>query len=584
MNYFHAYLPSLDEAIVAAWDSQVADAADTPALAQALATKSGDLFPVFAEAYARVRNLPRGARRALQRQLARSGELAIPLEWRQKLAGSVAGAALLLALGQSAAQALDITVTTNKPAVNSGDLLCSLIEAIQNANDTTTGQPNADCTPGNPAGADTIILPAAKTHTLASRHATYYLTYTGLPLITSTITIEGNGGKIARKKSAQTFRLLDVAPGGNLTLRNITLSGGRANDDGGALFNLGTVTIEDSTISGNSSSNEGGGLFNANSGTMTVRRSNVLKNKAADDGGGINNEEYSTLIIEDSTISGNSSGDDGGGIGSEYYGTITITNSIISKNKAAEDGGGVDIERYSTFTIANSTIIGNKAGDDGGGVHIEPDTAGTIAGTTISGNKSNNAGGGIYNGYLSTLTIENSTISGNKSLTSYGGGITNAYEATMTVNNSTIAGNKAGSDGGGIANNGIVGLNRSLISGNKSPNGREVYNYTNGIISSANFNIIGVSNNPGVTNNPNAAQFNPSGSDIVPAVPLAKIISPLAANGGPTMTRALPDNSPAIDIIPTADPACTGNDQRGAGFPRPSAPGTKCDIGAFEKQ
>jgi hypothetical protein len=181
MNYFQAYLPSLDEAIVAAWDSQLAEAAEAPSLAQELATKSADLFPRFADAYAQLRKLPRGARRALQRQLARSGELAIPLEWRRKLAGSLAGAALLLALGQGAAQALDITVTTTKPGILN-DGLCSLMEAIQNANDTVTGQTNADCTLGDPVGADTIILPANKTHTLTTRQGPYYLTYTGLPV------------------------------------------------------------------------------------------------------------------------------------------------------------------------------------------------------------------------------------------------------------------------------------------------------------------------------------------------------------------------------------------------------------------
>jgi hypothetical protein len=35
MNYFQPYLPPLDNAIVAAWDSQIAEAAETPLLAQA---------------------------------------------------------------------------------------------------------------------------------------------------------------------------------------------------------------------------------------------------------------------------------------------------------------------------------------------------------------------------------------------------------------------------------------------------------------------------------------------------------------------------------------------------------------------
>jgi hypothetical protein len=169
MNYFQAYLPLVDQAIVAAWDSQVAAAAEAPWLAETLATESAELFPQFADAYAQLRNLPRGARRALQRQLAHSGEFSIPEEWRQKLAGSLAGTALLLALGQGTTHAFDITVATNKPKINAADGLCSLIEAIENANDTATGAVHPDCATGDPAGPDKIILPAATTITLTSR-------------------------------------------------------------------------------------------------------------------------------------------------------------------------------------------------------------------------------------------------------------------------------------------------------------------------------------------------------------------------------------------------------------------------------
>ena len=67
--------------------------------------------------------------------------------------------------------------------------------------------------------------------------------------------------------------------------------------------------------------------------------------------------------------------------------------------------------------------------------------------------------------------------------------------------------------------------------------------------------------------------------DIVPGVGLGAILAPLANNGGPTKTHALPAGSPAIDAIPPFDPGCTGTDQRGVARPR----GAGCDIGAFER-
>ena len=56
-------------------------------------------------------------------------------------------------------------------------------------------------------------------------------------------------------------------------------------------------------------------------------------------------------------------------------------------------------------------------------------------------------------------------------------------------------------------------------------------------------------------------------------------LGPLASNGGPTQTMALPSGSPAVDAIPATTPGCTGTtDQRGTTRPQ----GTGYDIGAYE--
>ena len=99
---------SENEAILHAWQSEIARSAKTPWLAQALAARVTDLLPRVARCHTQLRTLPRRTRRAWQRQLARSSDLAAILEeWSQRRAGrafqrqlarSVAGAALLLAL------------------------------------------------------------------------------------------------------------------------------------------------------------------------------------------------------------------------------------------------------------------------------------------------------------------------------------------------------------------------------------------------------------------------------------------------------------------------------------------------------
>jgi len=76
MNYFDLYSSYPDRTIAAAWDSQVKEADACPWLVDSLTECGGELFLRFAACYAELRALPRGARRALQRRLARSSELA----------------------------------------------------------------------------------------------------------------------------------------------------------------------------------------------------------------------------------------------------------------------------------------------------------------------------------------------------------------------------------------------------------------------------------------------------------------------------------------------------------------------------
>src|SRR5499433_4108262 len=245
MNYLNLSSSYPDPTIAAAWDSQAKEADKTPWLADTLTERGGELFARFATCYAELRALPRGVRRALQRQLARSSGLAAILpEYLQqggrrlqhRMAWSLAGAALLLALGQGVATAATITVTTNDPRIIP-DGQCSLIEAIVNANNDAATHP--DCAAGS--GADTIVLPANAYMMLSNPYVPRYTTPlgtfsgtpAGLPVITSQITIEGNGATITRDGNAPAFGLMRVrgnfpppAMPGNLTIEGLTLSGG----------------------------------------------------------------------------------------------------------------------------------------------------------------------------------------------------------------------------------------------------------------------------------------------------------------------------------------------------------------------
>ncbi|MGH8567357.1 MAG: choice-of-anchor Q domain-containing protein, partial [Gammaproteobacteria bacterium] len=450
--------------------------------------------------YQALARLPRKARRALQRR------------WRR----SLGGLALLLALGQAPALAVTINVDGTS---------CTLVDAIKAAN---SGLAVAGCPAG--IGPDTIVLAPGSTHTLSAVYDT--TNQTGLPLITSTITIQGNGSTITRAASAPAFGLLAVDNGRDLTLQDTTLSGGLGDQGGAAHIGFGsTLSLIRCTVTGNSASVRGGGVY------------------------GFAN---STITLANTTVSANY-GYQGGGV-SNSTGTLTLTESTVSGNSAEKRGGGV----YNTGTLS-------------------------VSNSTISGNSSSYGGGGVFS--IGSATLTNSTVSGNSAYgvingvrIGFGGGLSNSAIGRLTLTDSTVSGNSAANQGGGVYNRcGIVTLTQTLVSGNLSADiGPEVHNSgfcsSPGSINADAANLFGHAGYSGVIG------FAPGASDLVPAVPLAAILDPvLGSNGGPTTTHALVTGSPAVDVVPAAGCAVF-TDQRGFTRPHDGDGDTvaDCDIGAFE--
>lgn len=535
----------------------------SPWLASLMMQRGGTILPRFALYYRRLSGMSRPWRRRL----------------RQKLAVTVTGAALLMAIGGGVAWA-EPAAPDNLINVANGEVgianngICSLIEAINNANNTANGRPHTDCAAGNPGGADTVILPANGVFTLTNVFRSDNTGEHGLPWITSRITLNGAGSTIQRSGSAPAFRILSVGRQGNLTLNNATVRGGYINAysyTGGGILNQGVLTISGSTIRDNQTYSfdlwaDGGGIYN--DGTLTISGSSILNNEAngyaSTYGGGINGTGNGSLTILDSQISGNyASGVHGAGGGGVYaVGSLTIQNS----------------------TFENNTASGFIYGVLGGAVHASGDTL--ISGSTFTNNLASGSdyyhygmGGAISN--LGVMTISNSTLSANEA-TSDGGGLVN-YRGDMTVVNTTITGNSGGGVfvGGGYGNT-TTRFRRTIVSGNTSGEVKITNDGGTHTVIANKHNIFGRNGNAGVTG------FSPGATDIVPAGALSTILSPLASNGGPTQTHALPANSPARDRAPNTD--CTvapvnGVDQRGE--PRNqngsgASSSNECDVGAYE--
>jgi hypothetical protein len=378
-------------------------------LVRDLIRRKSELLPKFAAYYQQLRALPRRTRRMLQR----------------RFAPSLAGAALLLALGHGQAIAATINVGGG----------CSLVNAITAANtDTATG----GCSAGS--GADTISLPASSTHTLTSVNNSTYGD-TGLPIISSEITIEGNSSTVQRDSGAPNFRLLAVSTIGNLTLQHLTLTGGKAVFNGsstagafgGAVSSHGIVALTNSTASGNAADFCGGGMANFG-GTLTLNNSTVSGNSVGVHGGGIYNIHRGVVTATDSTISNNTAVGYGGAVYNSTGGgaetVLTLINSTVSGNTAGGSGGGV--RQGFPLTLLNSTVSDNRAGVCGGGIN-----AGSLIliHTLVSGNTAS-SGSEICAG----ATVNNFNLVGHNGLTNtqaFSGFAPGATDLTATSDGNT---------------------------------------------------------------------------------------------------------------------------------------------------
>src|SRR5687767_12079629 len=110
------------------------------------------------------------------------------------------------------ADAATIVVNDAGTVVQSTDSRCTLLEAVTAAqNDAASGSAAGECAAGG--GPDTIVLQAStQLYTLTTVNNIGAFGANGLPRVSTTITIDGNGATVQRSGAAGTpeFRLLEV--------------------------------------------------------------------------------------------------------------------------------------------------------------------------------------------------------------------------------------------------------------------------------------------------------------------------------------------------------------------------------------
>lgn len=377
--------------------------------------------------------------------------------------------------------------------------------------------------------------------------------------ISKNITLKGVGSTLVIVDAQNNGQIFSIGAGLTVYMQGMTLKNANnsaTDNDGGAIFNQGTLYLEDMKFLNNHTDDMGGAIFN-----------------------------QGNLTITSSTLSGNNvntarlTGASGGAIASASIGNLSLTD-VTFTNNTAKYGGAIATLAYGhtagkTFTLDRSTLSNNTATQQGGAIFAEQINT-TITDTVINDNGATASfGGGLYfNDTNSTLSLQNVTISHNHGLN--GGGIylspaqsVTLNGVTVTLNNSTDATNAGG---GGIYAAPAIPLSivNSIIAANTDAPGGVSHPDCYFSATSVTYSLI--ENATGCT----ATTF----SNNVTSVNAQ--LDPLADYGGSTLTHRLKNNSPAIDS--GSNTSCLVSDQRGVLRPKDGNNDTTtiCDMGAYE--
>ena len=319
----------------------------------------------------------------------------------------------------------------------------------------------------------------------------------GLPPVTTRIAVNGNGATIDGTGAVRVFEV--DGPGGNLSLTNVTITGGSA-DNGGGIENLGgTVTLNFSTVTGNTATDAGGGIASATGlvGTsvakLTLNFSRVTDNSQT--AGPASAQQHRGWRHREHLGQGHPQRQPGqrehrdglcrgrdrqrrlhqllrdqqfpdpqqqpgdrqhcperrrGGI-QNLLGTVTVNNSLVNGNSSLNGGGISSGNGNGGVPPGTSHLILNRSQVNGNTATAPVPQPGSMSGPPI-------AAGGIANGGVAVLN--GTQVNNNTASHTSGGGIVN--HGTMTLINSQVTGNTA-------AGSGIVASGGGIISAQGMP-------------------------------------------------------------------------------------------------------------------
>ena len=254
--------------------------------------------------------------------------------------------------------------------------------------------------------------------------------------ISDSLIVNGNNATVAQTGN---YRLFNINDGSDelidVSLNELTLTGGKPNEFGGAIISLENLTVNETTIANNITSNSGGGIYSEGA-NLTITNSTFRQNEIIDNDTSVGGAFYikdGILLVENTTFENNKS------LNSVVLvdnSTAQITNSKFDSN----NGGAIAIAGNTKTVIDRAEIINNTSEVGSAGIVVIDNDLTTITDSIISNNQSVN-GGGISIDNSQVEVVQTGVI--NNTATGAGGGILVEGSSSFNISNSTISGNNA---------------------------------------------------------------------------------------------------------------------------------------------
>ncbi|GGO14931.1 right-handed parallel beta-helix repeat-containing protein [Micromonospora parathelypteridis] len=324
----------------------------------------------------------------------------------------------------------------------------------------------------------------------------------GLPVITERITLKGEHTAIGRDATADYFRILNVGPGGHLTLKGLSIKGGQTlrpamTADAATVWAPYSAVVR-STAAGAAAKPDVTEAPGSKPGTATEPGPAAAAKPAAEakpaaaaeakapaaatkaattaakpvvaaaagpavvplveqpgftDGAGVLVQPGGRAEILDSELLYNQSGGNGGGLAN--FGSAKLSKTTVAHNTAFFFGGGIfnaGVLQIDESKVKDNTgIIGGGGISNGAAEIFTDDVDGGsvwVYKSEITDNETLGFGGGVLD-VEGTTTLHETKVSGNTAVLA-GGGVAVA-DSQLTLKNATVANNSTAGVGGGVA-------------------------------------------------------------------------------------------------------------------------------------